>query len=102
MGGGCHPHRLGPHDRLGLVDGGKKESTTPAITRVTGHTDFVKCLLATSLRGQPILITGGADATLIVWDLTTGQPLHKLKGGHVKAVQDLAIDPLSLEETAGE
>ncbi|KAI7541303.1 hypothetical protein KC343_g19130, partial [Hortaea werneckii] len=80
----------------------KKESTTPAITRVTGHTDFVKCLLATSLRGQPILITGGADATLIVWDLTTGQPLHKLKGGHVKAVQDLAIDPLSLEETAGE
>ncbi|KAI7541469.1 hypothetical protein KC343_g19106, partial [Hortaea werneckii] len=83
-------------------EGQKKGTTTPAITRLTGHTDFVKCLLTTSLQGQPILISGGADATLIVWDLTTGQPLHKLKGGHVKAVQDLAIDPSSLEETAGE
>ncbi|KAI7235294.1 WD domain-containing protein [Hortaea werneckii] len=87
---------------LPTSEGQKKESTTPAITRLTGHTDFVKCLLTTSLQGQPILISGGADANLIVWDLTTGKPLHKLKGGHVKAVQDLAIDPLSLEETAGE
>ncbi|KAI6894009.1 hypothetical protein D0869_15110 [Hortaea werneckii] len=78
----------------------KKDPTTPAITRLTGHTDFVKCLLTTHLQGQPILISGGADATLIVWDLTTGKPLHKLKGGRVKAVQDLAIDPLSQEETA--
>ncbi|KAI6800666.1 WD domain-containing protein [Hortaea werneckii] len=87
---------------LPTSEGQKKEETTPATTRLTGHTDFVKCLLTTSLQGQPILISGGADATLIVWDLTTGKPLHKLKGGHVKAVQDLAIDPLSLEETAGE
>ncbi|RMX96690.1 hypothetical protein D0867_13045 [Hortaea werneckii] len=87
---------------LPTSEGQKKEPTTPAITRLTGHTDFVKCLLTTSLQGQPILISGGADATLIVWDLLTGKPLHKLKGGHVKAVQDLAIDPFSLEETAGE
>ncbi|KAI7506226.1 hypothetical protein KC367_g211 [Hortaea werneckii] len=80
----------------------KKEEITPATARLTGHTDFVKCLLTTSLQGRPILISGGADATIIVWDLTTGKPLHKLKGGHVKAVQDLAIDPLSLEGTAGE
>ncbi|KAI6830995.1 WD domain-containing protein [Hortaea werneckii] len=82
-------------------EGQKKEPTTSAITRLTGHTDFVKCLLTTSLQGQPILLSGGADTTLIVWDLTTGKPLHKLKGGHVKAVQDLAIDPLSLEDTPG-
>ncbi|OTA22872.1 hypothetical protein BTJ68_14981 [Hortaea werneckii EXF-2000] len=87
---------------LPTSEGQKKEEMTPATARLTGHTDFVKCLLTTSLQGRPILISGGADATIIVWDLTTGKPLHKLKGGHVKAVQDLAIDPLSLEGTAGE
>ncbi|KAM0713659.1 hypothetical protein Q7P37_010621 [Cladosporium fusiforme] len=63
--------------------------------RLSGHTDFVKCLLTTTLSGKPILLSGSADATIIVWDLSTGKALHKLKG-HVKAVQNLAIDPLSL------
>lgn len=62
-----------------------------------GHTDFVKCILATSLDGKPILLSGSADATIIVWDVSSGTAIHKLKG-HVKALQDLAIDPLSLPE----
>jgi len=62
---------------------------------LAGHADFVKCLLTTTLSGKPILLSGSADATIIVWDLTTGAQLHKLKG-HGKAVQNLAIDPLSL------
>lgn len=66
-----------------------------ATTHLTAHTDFVKCLLTTTLAGKPILLSGSADATIIVWDLSTNKPLHKLKG-HVKAVQNLAIDPLSL------
>lgn len=61
----------------------------------SGHADFVKCLLTTTISGRAILLSGSADATIIVWDLTTGKQLHKLKG-HVKAVQNLAIDPLSL------
>ena len=62
---------------------------------LAGHGDFVKCLLTTTLSDKPILLSGSADATIIVWDLSTGKQLHKLKG-HVKAVQNLAIDPVSL------
>ncbi|WPH01185.1 WD domain-containing protein [Acrodontium crateriforme] len=73
--------------------------TDSTLRKLTGHTDFVKCLLATSLNGQPILLSGAADSTIIVWDSRTGKQLHKLKG-HTKALQDLAIDPLSLAADA--
>ncbi|KAK5120105.1 hypothetical protein LTR85_006586 [Meristemomyces frigidus] len=69
--------------------------------RLTGHTDFLKCLLATSLNGHPILLSGGADSAIIVWDLNTGKQLHKLKG-HTKALQDFAIDPLNIPEGSAE
>nr|POF17680.1 putative wd repeat-containing protein [Quercus suber] len=76
----------------------------PPTTRLTGHTDFVKCLLSTSLNGQPILISGGADATLIIWDLATARALHKLpttsSGARKAALQALAIDPLSVTAEA--
>ena len=61
----------------------------------------MKCLLATTISGRSILLSGSADAQIIIWDLSTGKPLHKLKG-HTKAVQDLAIDPLSLPEGSSE
>ena len=67
--------------------------------RFTGHTDFVKCLLSTTLSGKPVLISGSADACIIVWDIETGNVLHKLKG-HTKSVQDLAVDPLCVPEGA--
>jgi WD40 repeat protein len=57
----------------------------------------VKCLTATSLNGKRILISGGADAAIVVWNVETGKQLYKLKG-HTKALQDLAIDPLSIPE----
>ena len=66
-------------------------------SRLEGHTDFVKCVLATSLSGRPVLLSGGADAVIVVWDLSDGKPLHKLKG-HTKALQSFAIDPLSLPD----
>ena len=69
--------------------------------RLTGHSDFVKCLLTTSLNGKPILLSGGADATIIVWDIESGKQLHKLKG-HTKSLQHFAIDPFSLPEDATE
>lgn len=62
---------------------------TPQLTN--GHTDFVKCVLTISLSGIRYLLSGGADSTIIVWDLDSGRPLHKLKG-HTKAIQDLAQD----------
>lgn len=64
--------------------------------KLVGHSDFIKTLLPASLAGKPILISGGADANIIVWDTTTGKQLHKLKG-HSKALQHLTIDPSSSE-----
>lgn len=69
--------------------------------RFSGHNDFVKCILATSLNGKAVLISGGADAAIIVWDVESRKQLHKLKG-HTKSLQDLAIDPLSLPEGSHE
>ena len=66
---------------------------------LSGHSDFIKCLLTTTLNGKAILISGGADAAIIVWDIDSGKQLHKLKG-HTKSLQDLAIDPLSIPEGA--
>lgn len=66
-------------------------------TRLTGHADFVKCLLAFRLGDTPILVSAGADASLVVWKTATGKRLHKMQTA-AKAIQDLAIDPLSLPE----
>ncbi|TKX19567.1 WD domain-containing protein 34 [Elsinoe australis] len=65
-----------------------------------GHTDFVKCLVFAVVAGQPLLVTGGADAKIIVWNADTGSKLHTLTG-HARSVLDLAIDPTSPRSGAG-
>lgn len=76
-------------------------SSKQVTQQLSGHVDFVKCLLTTTLNGKPILISGGADAAIIVWDIESGKQQHKLKG-HTKSLQDLAIDPLSIPDGASE
>ncbi|CAK1361247.1 putative WD repeat-containing protein [Cercospora beticola] len=71
-----------------------KQTSERSAQKLSAHTDFLKCLLATSLEGKPILISGAADATIIIWDFTTSTPIHKLKG-HTKALASFAIDSLS-------
>lgn len=65
-----------------------------------GHTDFVRAITSARLHGQDLLITGGADAQILVFDIASGQRVHTLKG-HTKGIQDLAIDPLSLDSGSG-
>ncbi len=87
------------------------------LRRYFGHSDFVKNVVCTRLArllpsgngtdqaacaktgpavngGVDILISGSADATIIVWVASTGEKLHVLKG-HTRGVLDLAIDPIS-------
>ena len=52
----------------------------------------MKCVLAASVSGTQVLISGSADATIIVWDVASGKRLHTLKG-HARGILDLAIDP---------
>lgn len=44
-------------------------------------------------------MSGSADTTIIVWDMSTGRKLHTLKG-HARGILDLAIDPASSSEHA--
>lgn len=61
-----------------------------------GHSDFVKSVTCARLRGKDILISGGADAQIIVFDISSGERLFVLKG-HTRGIQDLAVDPVSVE-----
>ncbi|KAH8899645.1 WD40 repeat-like protein [Thozetella sp. PMI_491] len=64
-------------------------------TKYIGHSDFVKAVVATKIGGKDILISGGSDKKIIVWDIASGQRLHTLQDNTINmlAVQDLAIDP---------
>nr|KMM67948.1 hypothetical protein CPAG_04281 [Coccidioides posadasii RMSCC 3488] len=64
--------------------------------RYLGHTDFVKTVLYPRVSGFNILISGGADAEVIIWDVSKGTRLHVLKD-HSRGVQDLILDPVATE-----
>lgn len=65
--------------------------------KYSGHSDFVKAILCTKLGGKDILISGGADKKIMVWDVETGSRLHVIQDQVVSmmAIQDLALDPES-------
>ncbi|KAF9885083.1 hypothetical protein FE257_000723 [Aspergillus nanangensis] len=66
-----------------------------------GHTDFVKSVTTTRLHGKDVLVSGGADAQILIFDISSGQRLSVMKG-HIKGIQDLMVDPLSLESDGPE
>lgn len=71
--------------------------------RFVGHSDFVKAVTCTRISGKHVLISGGADKKIMVWDMATGSRLHVLQDSMMAmlAVQSLAVDPvLSSEDEA--
>lgn len=62
----------------------------------TGHSDFVKAVTCTRIGGKYMLISGGADKKIMVWDMATGSRLHVLQDSATAmlAVQSLAVDPI--------
>ncbi|TGO64688.1 hypothetical protein BCON_0006g00910 [Botryotinia convoluta] len=67
-----------------------------------GHSDFVKAIVCVNIEGTDCLISGGADAKIMVWNTATGERLHTLrdKSESMMAVQDLALDPEDSTSTA--
>ncbi|KAJ5332504.1 hypothetical protein MYU51_019087 [Penicillium brevicompactum] len=59
-----------------------------------GHNDFVRTITSGRLRGEDLLISGGADAQVLVFNISSGQRLETFKG-HARGIQDLALDPES-------
>ncbi|KAL5002578.1 WD40-repeat-containing domain protein [Aspergillus recurvatus] len=66
-----------------------------------GHTDFVRSVVTTRVNGQDLLVSGGADAQILVFDISSGQRLHVLKG-HAKGIQNLLLDSLTLDNNSTE
>ena len=46
------------------------------------------------LDGRPVVVTGGDDATVRVWDLATGDPVGDPLTGHTGAVLAVAVGEL--------
>ncbi|KAM4059254.1 WD40 repeat 2 [Hirsutella rhossiliensis] len=71
------------------------ESTQPR-RRYSGHSDFVKTVVCARLAGREMLLSGGADKKIIVWDVETGRRVHIVQDPTTTmlAVQHLAIDPV--------
>ncbi|KAK3950427.1 WD40-repeat-containing domain protein [Pseudoneurospora amorphoporcata] len=65
--------------------------------KYAGHSDFVKAIVCAKLSGKDVLVSGGADKKLIVWDVATGSKLHVLQDSVVNmlSIQDLVVDPAS-------
>ncbi|KAI1932963.1 hypothetical protein LOZ58_006842 [Ophidiomyces ophidiicola] len=59
-----------------------------------GHVDFVKTVLCSEFNNMTLLVSGGADAKIIIWDLHNGAQLHVLQC-HSRGIQSLAIDPIT-------
>ncbi|WP_371591680.1 caspase family protein [Streptomyces virginiae] len=66
----------------------------------TGHTDTVEAVACTVLDGQPVAVTAGADNTVRVWDLTTGQPVGEPLTGHTNTVEAVACTVLDGQPVA--
>lgn len=57
-----------------------------------GHADFVRAVMSARLQGEDLLITGGADAQVLVFNIASGKRIETFKG-HTRGVQDLILDP---------
>ncbi|KAJ3041499.1 hypothetical protein HDV00_009295 [Rhizophlyctis rosea] len=62
--------------------------TKSTIQTYTGHTDFIKRVIATKTH----IYSASSDSTIRKWDTTTGETLLVLKG-HGRAVEDIIISP---------
>ena len=60
----------------------------------------MKCVLCVRIDKTDVLISGGADSEIRIWDIDSGSCLQVLRG-HTRGVQALAIDPVVDEDVEG-
>jgi WD40 repeat protein len=66
----------------------------PVGSPFTGHTRAVFALATAQLDGRAMVVSGGVDAPVRVWDLATGQPVGSRFTGHSDAVYAVATAEL--------
>ena len=62
--------------------------------QITGHDGPVRAVAVTELDGRPVIISGGDDGTVRVWDLATGTPVGDPFTGHDGPVRAVAVTEL--------
>ena len=63
--------------------------------RIVGrHTAWVGAVAVGELDGRPVVVTGGGDQTVRVWDLATGSPVGEPLTGHTGWVGAVAVGEL--------
>ena len=75
------------------------QPTTPAVAPIiehalTGHTNWVFGVTTAQLDGRTVVVSGSADDTMRVWDLTTGTPVGSPFTGHTGPVSAVATAQL--------
>ena len=75
------------------------QPTTPAAAPIiehalTGHTNWVFGVTTAQLDGRSVVVSGSADDTMRVWDLTTGKPIGSPFTGHTGPVSAVATAQL--------
>ena len=55
----------------------------------------MNALLCLRINNADVLISGSADASIILWDVETGEKLHVFRG-HTRGILDLAVDPATI------
>jgi serine/threonine protein kinase len=75
------------------------QPTTPAAAAIiehalTGHTNWVFGVTTAQLDGRTVVVSGSADDTMRVWDLTTGTPIGSPFTGHTGPVSAVATAQL--------
>ena len=66
----------------------------PPHQTLTGHTQPINTVAVGELKGRPVVISGGDDGTVRVWDLTTGAPIGDRFTGHTWSVTAVTVGRL--------
>jgi WD40 repeat protein len=78
--------------RAGL--GGLGEKDTPIGDPLKGHDGWVSAVAVGELDGRPVIVSGGSDRTVRVWELADGTPIGDPLKGHDGWVSAVAVGEL--------
>jgi WD domain, G-beta repeat len=70
------------------------QKSAVASAPLQGHSDRVAAVAWLQVRNRPVAVTGGWDATVRIWDLSTGTPIGAPLTGHTGVVSTVACTVL--------